>query len=176
MELDSKWPLYSEKCLPGAIQWLYPDCKLSCSLELLRRTEAPLLSFFGWLILHKRILTAENLLIRHWPCDWICSLCREDFEDTTHLAKDCEFTELVWNQVCNWQELHLPPPSNSQSISDWIEGLSVNRSKRERKIIMGALLTTWWHIWLERNRRIFHQRSLPPIQVAYSIMENIDLL
>lgn len=27
----------------------------------------------------------KKLLKRHWPCDWICSLCRGDFEDTSHL-------------------------------------------------------------------------------------------
>ncbi len=36
--------------------------------------------FFGWLILLQKTLTAQNLLRRnllrrHWPCNWICSLC-----------------------------------------------------------------------------------------------------
>lgn len=26
--------------------------------------------FFGWILLHQRALTAENLLKRRWPCDW----------------------------------------------------------------------------------------------------------
>jgi hypothetical protein len=47
--------------------------------------------FFGWLILHQRTLTAENLLRRHWPCDWICSLCNSAFEDAAHLAKRMPF-------------------------------------------------------------------------------------
>lgn len=51
--------------------------------------------FFGWLILHKWTLTAENLLICHWPCDWIYSLCRDIFEDATHLAKERDFTKAV---------------------------------------------------------------------------------
>lgn len=25
--------------------------------------------FFGWLLLHLKALTADNLLKRHWPCD-----------------------------------------------------------------------------------------------------------
>lgn len=37
--------------------------------------------FLGWLILHQKTLTAENLLIRHWPCEWICYLCTEAFEN-----------------------------------------------------------------------------------------------
>ncbi len=37
--------------------------------------------FLGWLILHHKVVTAENLLIRHWKCDWIRPLCRSASED-----------------------------------------------------------------------------------------------
>lgn len=36
-----------------------------------KSTAQPKQIFLGWLILHQKTLTAENLLIRHWPCDWI---------------------------------------------------------------------------------------------------------
>lgn len=55
--------------------------------------------FFGWLVLHKRALTVENLLIRHWECDWICLLCRSAFENTKHLFRECDFTRSTWNLV-----------------------------------------------------------------------------
>ncbi len=61
-------------------------------------------------------------------------------------------------------------------FSDWIETLATIRQKSERKKIIGNLLTTWWHVWLERNRRIFQQRSQSAIQVAFLIKDNIDLL
>lgn len=43
------------------------------------------------------------------------------------------------------------------------------------KKMIGALLTTWWHVWLERNRRIFQQQCQSELKVAYKIKENIDL-
>lgn len=124
--------------------------------------------FFGWLILHKRTLTAENLLIRHWPCDWICSLCRDAFEDATHLAKDCAFTQTVWKQICDWhgyQHIH----TDSQSIADWMEGLESIRPTSDRKKIIGMLLTSWWHVWLERNRRVFQKKIV--IAAASSLLD-----
>jgi hypothetical protein len=42
----------------------------------------PKMKFLGWLILHQKTLIAQNLLIRHWLCDWICCLCSSAFEDT----------------------------------------------------------------------------------------------
>jgi hypothetical protein len=42
--------------------------------------------------------------------------------------------------------------------------------------MIGALLITWWQVWLERNRRIFHQQLLTATQVAFLVKENIDLL
>jgi hypothetical protein len=42
--------------------------------------------------------------------------------------------------------------------------------------MIGALLITWWQVWLERNRRIFHQQLLTVTQVAFLVKENIDLL
>lgn len=36
--------------------------------------------FFEQLLLHRRALTAKSLLLRHWPCEWICCLCYEAFE------------------------------------------------------------------------------------------------
>lgn len=37
----------------------------------------------------------------HWPCNWICSLCLDTFEDTDHLFRNYDFTKKVWHQICN---------------------------------------------------------------------------
>jgi len=36
--------------------------------------------FFAWKLLHKKILTANNLIKRNWPNDPICKLCGTDPE------------------------------------------------------------------------------------------------
>lgn len=44
-----------------------------------------------------------------------------------------------------YQHLH----TDSQSIADWMEYLATIRPTSERKKIVGMLLISWWHVWLE---------------------------
>jgi hypothetical protein len=62
----------------------------------------PKCKFFTWTLLHKKILTANNLMKRHWPNDPICKLCGNDPETHTHLCKDCTFTKQVWSVIKSW--------------------------------------------------------------------------
>jgi hypothetical protein len=57
----------------------------------------PKCGFFAWMLLHKKILTANNLIKRNWPNDLICKLCGTDPEMPTHLCKDCVLTKQVWS-------------------------------------------------------------------------------
>lgn len=52
--------------------------------------------FFAWTLLHKKILTANNLIKRNWPNGPICKLCGTGPENPTHLCKDCPFSKQVW--------------------------------------------------------------------------------
>jgi hypothetical protein len=40
---------------------------------------------------------------------------------------------------------------------------------------MGALFTFWWHIWKERNGRIFENQELFIPQLAAVLQEEIEL-
>lgn len=65
------------------------------------RTEAKC-RFFAWTLLHKKILTANNLIKRNWPNDPICKLCGVDLENPTHLCKDCPYSQEVWSTLKSW--------------------------------------------------------------------------
>lgn len=62
----------------------------------------PKTRFFGWLIIHQKTLTAQSLLRRHQPCNQICNLCKEAFEDTNHLFRSCIFFGNVCSLVSAW--------------------------------------------------------------------------
>ena len=47
----------------------------------------PICRFFTWTLLHKKILTANNLIKRNWPNDPICKLCGVDPENPAHCAR-----------------------------------------------------------------------------------------
>ena len=47
---------------------------------------------FAWILLHRKILTADNLERRGWPHD---PLCNSAPETSPHLCKDCPYTNVV---------------------------------------------------------------------------------
>jgi hypothetical protein len=76
------------------IQFQGTFSKLNLSPVWKARAEAKC-RFFAWTLLHKKILTANNLIKRHWPNDSICKLCTAEHETPIHLCKDCDFTKQV---------------------------------------------------------------------------------
>jgi hypothetical protein len=133
----------------------------------------PKMRFFGWLILHQKTLTAQNLLRRHWPCNWICSLCGEAFEDTNHLFNVCPFFRKVWLMVCQWQ--NIPGAQPADDTATWWADLNQLHPKPFKFRVKGSLLATWWNVWLERNRRIFQNISYTEDRVARIVKEELDL-
>jgi hypothetical protein len=117
---------------------------------------------------------AQNLLQRHWPCNWICGLCTCAFEDTNDLFCECNFIREVWSLVCNWHNLVV---LNSQpaETSSWWEQINRQGSESQKKVVREALLTTWWNVWLERNRRIFQNISCTAVEVACLVKQDLDL-
>jgi hypothetical protein len=68
--------------------------------------------FFGWLMIHIKILTADKLQLRGWDNSHICPLCGVEPKTTTHLLTECAFAKQVWRHT--WQKagstcLWLPP-------------------------------------------------------------------
>lgn len=143
-------------------------------VSLWKAPAEPKMRSLGWLILHHKTLTAQNLLQRHWPCNWICCLCTDAFEDTNHLFCECSFFKEVWALVHSWHNLLV---SNSQpaGIASWWEDINRQGSAIQKQDIRGVLLTTWWNVWLERNRRIFHNTTCTSFQVAYFVKQDLDL-
>ena len=55
--------------------------------------------FFAWLLVQCKILTADKLLARQWPCNPICSLCNIEQETAAHLILHCPFAQQVWERL-----------------------------------------------------------------------------
>lgn len=71
-------------------------------MQIWRAKAEPKCRFFAWTLLHKKILTANNLIKRNWPNDPICKLYGADHETLTHLCKDCAFAKEVWYLLKQW--------------------------------------------------------------------------
>jgi hypothetical protein len=128
--------------------------------------------FFAWTLLHNRVLTAENLLKRGWPCNPSCCLCNSTFETTIHLCKDCPFSREVWDKILSWANLSsFRGIYGTESLYDWWRNLRSMCSKHSRRLFNGLMIYFWWSVWLERNNRIFHNQHRSAEQVALVVKE-----
>jgi hypothetical protein len=54
------------------------------------------------LVMHDKLLTADNMLKRNWDCNQFCSVCYCFQESVAHLLlTECNFAEAVWNHVAS---------------------------------------------------------------------------
>lgn len=123
--------------------------------------------FFAWTLLHKKILTANNLQKRGWTEDTDCRLCGNDFETPTHLCKDCPYTKEVWGILRQWLNLtQIQSVQESGSLINYWRKCRNKFQRAERRKVDGIFVYFWWNIWKERNHRQFQQKALNPTQVA----------
>ncbi|WVZ68943.1 LOW QUALITY PROTEIN: hypothetical protein U9M48_017814 [Paspalum notatum var. saurae] len=137
------------------IQFLRSHAKLKL-LPIWKARVEPKCRFFAWTLLHKKILTADNLQKRGWNNDPVCKLCKQEPETITHLVKDCIFTKSVWSQISLWLNLSsLPRLDQFSSVYSWWKKCRCKVEKGAREDFDGLICLFWWELWKERNRRIF---------------------
>jgi len=135
----------------------------------------PKCRFFAWTLLHKKILTANNLIKRNWPNDPVCKLCGIDPETPTHLCKDCTFSRQVWSFIKRWFSLSvIDTVGMIGSLHKYWRKCRIKTDKDQRKVFDGIMIYFWWNLWKERNRRTFQNKSLQPSQVALLCKEDIE--
>lgn len=107
----------------------------------------PKCKFFAWLLLHQKILTANNLAKRGWPNDPICKLCQAENETPQHLGKDCSFTKEVWMVVTSWFNLqNLSDMREQQNFKRWWLLTRRKVARNQRRSFDGFVIFFWWNI------------------------------
>jgi hypothetical protein len=132
--------------------------------------------FYSWLVMHNRVLIADNLIKRSCPYDPICSLCNCLEETTPHMLTQCNYTVVVWDRTA--QKYNLP---NYEIMAakggpvEWVQYLFSYGTKQTKRKNAGILFTFWWLIWKECNKRIFEHIEVSGVQLAALIQEAIHL-
>jgi hypothetical protein len=126
---------------------------------------------FAWTLLHKKILTANNLIKRNWPNDPICKLCGVEPENPTHLCKDCTFSKQVWGIIKTWFGLStISTVGDNGSLHGYLRRCRSRIDKPHKRSFDGIMIYFWWNNWKERNRRTF-QKQKPSTKWSGTFMQ-----
>jgi hypothetical protein len=104
----------------------------------------PKVKFFGWLVLHNKILIADNMLKRNCNCNYNCSLCFCIHETVDHLLAHCNYTEVVWNPIApSFGLANYNFMAQQGGARQW---MNVIMKTEKKKINLGILFIFWWSL------------------------------
>ncbi|XP_020243416.1 uncharacterized protein LOC109821658 [Asparagus officinalis] len=104
-----------------------------------------------------------------------CILCKQDVETTKHLFFECEFSKYIWSLSRLKIGINSPQMGSICEEALLIQQRFKGKScvyTLPRLVLAGAT----WHIWQERNRRVFHHQELSKIMVFRRLYEDILVL
>lgn len=107
----------------------------------------PRYKIFGWLLMHNKILTVQNLKKRGFQLPGICYMCWKQDETAHHMFNECGNTREIYIGVLNQAAGYKTGQNNIQSMTD----------KNTPKIDRELLLITNFTVWRERCNRIFRE-------------------
>lgn len=103
-----------------------------------------------------------------------CVLCSSSSESVKHLFLTCPFSAYIW-ELCRLKlGLHQP----ILLLLDEAKLFLKIYSKRIRVSALGkvAISAAVWHIWFERNQRIFQAMEASKVQVFRRLYEDVNVL
>lgn len=114
--------------------------------------------FFLWTILHQGLNTSDKCQARFFSmslCPNWCILCKSSTETVEHLFLNCSYSK----GICRFGEgEHVQHLFSISSLLEFLLQLKINS---KAKIIWSNIITTiLWCLWLERNRKTFHDKEL----------------
>ncbi|KAJ9536540.1 hypothetical protein OSB04_un000292, partial [Centaurea solstitialis] len=127
-------------------------------------------SFCLWLACLRRLPTQDRIMEwKHEPPDLRCSLCGLEMDSHNHLFFECTFSRQVWLQVmekCQWIDF----PCSWNAI---IDALSDGATRPKQLAHLLTLASAVYHIWCERNRRLFEGNAKPIPQLVHNIYTGV---
>ena len=103
----------------------------------------------------------------------MCTLCKQEEESRNHLFFDCSYSKEVWRIVLSLSGLH-------RVVLYWQREFTCTAQRLRGKAFISKILMIVWnaciyHIWKERNNRIFKQKKESPEQILEYIKVSIRL-
>lgn len=130
-------------------------------------------SICAWMFLRRRLKTKDFLLQRNVDCDSCCMFCNCTWETSTHLMIHCPYSSEVWTSLLSKVNLN---PMDCTSPIELLDSIILPFENQEKGVqTLGKLLFNAfiWHIWAERNGRIFRSTSKTSGAVLQQILHTV---
>jgi hypothetical protein len=122
---------------------------------------APLrVKLFLWLACRRKIWTADRRRRRGLDAHDTCSLCDQQPETRNHLLVVCPVAKEAYWRVLSWARC-VCTFGGEETVQEWWEHLTAMQVPRRRKGVATLFIIIAWHLWKERNARLFDRVTTP---------------
>ncbi|XP_060200849.1 uncharacterized protein LOC132629134 [Lycium barbarum] len=131
----------------------------------------PKWTFILQLALMERLATKDRLLKWGIIDSATCPLCDNMDESHNHLFFECSYSMRVWTKLLKWQSI-TRTVRRWQEEKSWATSNASGRSVQAdiyRMCLAGAV----YHIWLERNARVFSQGQKEDKALVKQIIQEV---
>jgi len=125
--------------------------------------------FFAWLLVQSKLLMADNLILRSWPCNPVCALCDQEPETASHLILHCSFARQVWDRLARWTGDLISLPDQGLQVMEWWESELAHLPRKIRRQKAAIMIYAAWNIWKARNHRVFDNKDATPADVMQEL-------
>lgn len=130
--------------------------------------------FIVWVSLQRGLKTKFKLLSWGMEVDPVCILCNIMLEDDYHLFFSCSYPVFIRRHILRLLGLRDVIAQDWDKQIDWCVdhikgGNSIGTIKR---LMFNAFI---YHVWCERNRRTFSQKSMPAGLLFLKMIEDVRL-
>jgi hypothetical protein len=92
-----------------------------------------------------------------------------------HILLGCPYSKEVWTAASSIHPQLMDVAFSSNSVKSWWRKLHLITPKDIRKEQITFAAYVAWHLWNERNRRVFQHKLLMPHQVYMLVIDDISL-
>lgn len=93
-----------------------------------------------------------------------CLLCDQEAETIDHLLVTCLVAKEVSWSACSWVKC-VCVFAAADTVHDWWEHLVLAQPQSRQQGTSTLFMLVCWHLWKERNTRLFDRRTTPPLIV-----------
>ncbi|XP_071715051.1 uncharacterized protein [Rutidosis leptorrhynchoides] len=130
-------------------------------------------AFIMWLAVKERLTTHDKLMKWYPSKSFKCALCDKEEDSISHLFFECEFSKKVWSELKKLL-IFRGLPGNLQGIVNMLAGFPF-RCQIWDVINSLTVAAAVYHIWQERNCRIFKGNQRSEVDLTQCIVDGIRL-